>query len=121
EFPPLLVDYLQHVRRRSQLPRSLHADLAVGRAKRSARRATDDRYLSRNQGHTWSAGVSAEYLPNRRHESLPVMSSRLCVSHLERQLDTRSRKPAVAAQAAQRTYRDLAVPVLKLDRRRLRA
>ena len=47
---------------------------------RSARRAADDRNLSRDQGNAGSAGVPAEYLSNRRRQSMPVVSCRLCLS-----------------------------------------
>src|ERR1700731_2350133 len=55
----LFRDYSQYVCGRSELSRWLRADLAVGRAERPARRAADDRNLSRNQGDTGSAGVPA--------------------------------------------------------------
>src|SRR3982074_2833624 len=96
---PLLLDYSQYVCGRSEFSRWLRADLAVGRAERPARRAADDCNLSRDQGDTGMAGVSAEYLSNRRHESVSGMSRGLCVSRLERQLDARGRQPSVAAEA----------------------
>src|ERR1700692_899586 len=53
---PLLRNYSQYVRRRSELSRWLRADLAAGCAKRSAWSAADDRNLSRDQRHAGSTG-----------------------------------------------------------------
>ena len=57
---PMLLDYGNYVRGRSELSRRIRADLAVGRSERLARSAADDRDLSRYQG---DRGVQ-EYLPN---------------------------------------------------------
>ena len=73
-FTSVLVGQRGYLRRRSQLPRRLRANLASRRAARSPLRHADDRNLSRRKGHTRRTRVSAQHLPHRRREPMPCVS-----------------------------------------------
>ncbi len=85
---------LQHhhrrdLRRRSQLPRRLRADLAAQAAARSALLAPGGGHLSRQQGHTRRAALSAQHRRRNRPE-------RLRIPHLRRRLHARVRPDPAA-------------------------
>ena len=80
-----------YLRRRSQLPRRLCADLAVESCSAICPLRCNDGNLSRRKRHARRAGISAQHLPDRRSQSVPELSVRICVSNLRRQLHARSR------------------------------
>ncbi len=80
----------QYLRRRSQLPPRLRAELAVVRAARPAWFAADDGHLSRHQGNPWNTGVPAEYLSHRSNQSLSRLPVRLRICRLERKFHSLS-------------------------------
>jgi hypothetical protein len=87
-------------------------------AARPARLAPDDRDVSRHKRNARTAGLSAQYLSNWRGESLSHLSYWICLLDFQWQFDPRGRASSVAAQVAQWLYRDPAVHLLEIHRRR---
>ena len=77
---------IEHVRRRSGLPRQLRAQLAGVGAARSAGVAYRHRRPIWDQGQPPDAGVRAEYLSRWRGQSVRGVSERLRLPDVERQL-----------------------------------
>jgi len=74
--------------------------------------------ISRHQGNTRATRIPAEYVSQRRRESLSEMSQRICLRGFERQLNARSRPNPIAAKAAKRVHGDCSIHFLEIDRRR---
>ncbi len=95
---PMRHDDVEHLCRRSELPRRLRADLAARRAARPPLRAPAHRHLPRRQRHARRAAVSAEHLPHRRRRT-PARPARPA-SSIEPRAATPRARPACFSCAA---------------------
>ena len=111
---------VEYVCRRSGFSRQLRAQLAGVGSARSAGVADGHRDVSGHEGQPSDAGVRAEHLSDRRRESVCVVSERLRVSHVERQLAEKRRAAAGAQAAAARIDGRRQLYVCQGDRQRRR-
>src|SRR5262245_30156141 len=71
--------HAEHICRRSRLPGGICSELANVGTARFARIADRHRHLSRLEGQSLDAGVSAEYVSVRRDQPMPVVPERFRV------------------------------------------